>query len=199
MNLMNKMPVSSLIFVAVIVFTLAACNQNRPVVPEPVDQPVSNGQMTFTADSFAYYESLLLQDSANMELRLALGVNYYSERQFDKAIGHLLKVVTNDPKNQEALITLGNVFYDTGQFENAITYYEKALALNDKNVDVRCDLATCYLNLKQPEKSLSLLKKNLAIDPDHAQSHHNLSVVYRQMGRTIEADEQMKVFNALGK
>ena len=91
------------------------------------------------------------------------------------------------------------MYYDTDQYDNAITYYEKALALNDKNVDVRCDLATCYLNEKKTDQAYKLLKKNLDINPNHAQSHHNLSVVYGQMGKTKEAEAELKIFNSLQK
>jgi tetratricopeptide (TPR) repeat protein len=199
MNLLTKTSCYGILGVVTLLFVFAACDQNKPVVPEGMNNVQNTGTTAFPQDSFAYYENILVKDSMNVELRMALATNYYSERLFEKAIDHLLKVVRIDSKNKEALTTLGNVYYDAGQNENAVIYYEKLLALDNKNVNVRCDLATCYLNLKQPEKSLSLLKKNLEIDPNHAQSHHNLSVVYGQLGRTKEAEEQMKVFNSLKK
>ena len=91
------------------------------------------------------------------------------------------------------------MYYDSEDYANAVKYYEKELVLDPNNVNVRCDLATCYLNMKKPQVSLSLLKKNLTINPNHAQSHHNLSIVYTQLGKTKEADAEMAVFNSLSK
>jgi Tfp pilus assembly protein PilF len=196
---MNKSAFYSFLFFIALIFTLSACDSNKPVVPEGIDNVANHDAGGFPSDSFAYYENILMKDSMNVELRLALATNYYSERLFEKAIDHLLKVVRMENNNLEALITLGNVYYDAGQNDNAVVYYEKVLQLDPRDVNVRCDLATCYLNMKQPEKSMNLLKKNLEIDPKHAQSHHNLSVVYNQMGRAKEAEEEMKVFNSLGK
>jgi Tfp pilus assembly protein PilF len=196
---MNKTSFYSFLLIVAMVVCIAACDSNKPVVPESGNNNMNQVKEGFPSDSFAYYENILVKDSMNVDLRLALATNYYSERLFEKAIDHLLKVVRIDNKNLEALITLGNVYYDAGQNENAVIWYEKALVLDPKNVNVRCDLATCYLNMKQPEKSMTLLKKNLEMDPKHAQSHHNLSVVYSQLGKTKEAEEEMKVFNSLGK
>jgi tetratricopeptide (TPR) repeat protein len=181
-----------------LIFSLFACNSNKPIESTiPKDLNINND--VFPQDSFNYYEKALSEDSLNIDLRIALATNYYAKKQFDKAIDHLLLVHRFDNKNIEAIITLGNIYYDSEQNEKAIEYYEKALVFDKENVNVRCDLATCYLNLKNPEKARILLKKNIEINYNHAQSHHNLSVVYSQLGKTKEAEDEMKIFNSLNK
>lgn len=180
-------------------FLFTACNYTKQNNSEKLTEDLKETPETFSADSFAFYEEILEDDSLNTELRLALAANYYVEKQFEKAIYHLLIVCRIDKKNIEALITLGNVYYDAGQDVDAIIYYEKALVMDNKNVDVLCDLATCYLNMNKPDKSYSLLMKNLKINPNHAQSHHNLSVVYTQLGKTKEAAEEMEIYNKLSR
>jgi len=179
--------------------TFLACNSKTPNEQankkNNVNQPVSG----FPADSFAYYENALAKDTANMGLRMALATNYYSEKQYDKAILHLQKVYNSDKKNKDVVITLGNVYYDAGQYDKGIEFYEKALTIDPKNSNVRCDLATCYLNIKNTEKAFKLLKKNIEMDYNHAQSHHNLSVVYKQMGKIKESEEELVIFNKLNK
>jgi len=172
------------------------CSSNDTVKQTTPPKEKSNG---FNADSFAFYEQALLQDSSNIQLHLVLGNNYYVKMNYEKAIDHLLKVCRIDEKNTIALIGLGNIYYDMEQYQKAIDYYEKALVLDNNNVNVRCDLATCYLNIKNTEKACALLKKNIELDHNHAQSHHNLSVVYKEMGKVKEADEEMKIFNSLRK
>lgn len=180
-------------------FFFSACNSNQQTEKNNQNKGSIGNTDAFSADSFAFYENILINDSLNTELRTALASNYYADKNFKKAINHLLIVCQIDDKNIESFILLGNIYYDVEQNENAIEYYEKALALDDKNVDVRCDLATCYLNIEKPEQACALLKQNIAIDNNHAQSHHNLSVVYTQLGKAKEAEDEMKIYNNLVK
>jgi tetratricopeptide (TPR) repeat protein len=197
---MKKSTSVVLIVFSVFVFILFSCNYSRRNVTEEVKKTDSVASKNlFSADSFAYYESNLAKDSLNVELRLALANNYYVEKRYDKALGHLLILYGMDSKNLKILTGLGNVYYDTEDYNNAVKYYEKELSLDPNNVDVRCDLATCYLNMKKPEISLGLLKKNIKINPKHIQSHHNLAVVYGQLGKSKEAEEEMAIYNSLTK
>jgi Tfp pilus assembly protein PilF len=188
-----------LVIIVCLIFTFSACNSNKQNPSVSPGKGLNDSTNAFTADSFAYYEHVLIADSSNSALRIALATNYYADKQFDKAIGHLLQVYRADNKNLEVLITLGNVYYDTEQYVEAADFYEKALSIDNKNTNVRCDLATCYLNLKNPDKACTLLKKNIEMDDKHAQSHHNLSVVYNQLGKIKEAEEEMKIFNTLSR
>lgn len=194
---MKYKSVLGILIIISLIVSFSACNLSVQKDLGKVNNDSIVSADNFPADSFAFYENVLINDSLNTDLRLALATNYYAEKQFDKAIEHLLIVCNIDNKNIEALIILGNIYYDSEQNENAIKYYEKALALDNKNVNVRCDLATSYLNIKNPNKALNLLKKNIEMQPNHAQSHHNLSIVYTQLGKTKEAEEQMKIFNKL--
>lgn len=188
---------TGLTIVICLIIAFSACNSNKQDPSVRPGRGLNDSSDAFTADSFAYYENVLIKDSSNTALRIALATNYYAGKQFDKAIGHLLKVYRNNSKNMEVLITLGNVYYDAEQYKEAVNFYEKALSLDNKNTNVRCDLATCYLNLKNPDKACTLLKTNIEMDHNHAQSHHNLSVVYNQLGKTKEAEEEMNIFNKL--
>ncbi|MFH0867648.1 MAG: hypothetical protein V1904_15770, partial [Bacteroidota bacterium] len=69
--------------------------------------------------------------------------------------------------------------------------------LDSTNTNVRCDMATCYLNIKKPQKALILLKENIKMDNNHSQSHHNLSVVYTELGMTKEAEEESDIFKKM--
>lgn len=52
-------------------------------------------------------------------------------------------------------------------------------------------MATCYLNLKNVEIALKILLENTKIDYNHAQTHHNLSIVYSKLGKPKEASAEM--------
>jgi Tfp pilus assembly protein PilF len=177
--------------------TLGACNSNETTETYNADSSGNISAAKNTVDSFAVYEKALALDSLNIDLRNALAAKYYSADDYERAEFHYSKVCNVDKKNLLALTGLGNIFYDTKQFKKAIEYYQKALSIDEKNTNVRCDMATCYLNINLPGKALIILKENLAIDYNHAQSHHNLSVVYQKLGKQKEADEEMRIYNNL--
>jgi tetratricopeptide (TPR) repeat protein len=165
---------------------------------EPINISEVNNQANTSLDNnIESIEKLLLTDSLNIDIRIDIASRYYSEQNFEKAFFHFFKVFEIDNKNLNALINLGNIYYDTQQFDKAIIYYDKALIIDKGNINVKCDLATCYLNIKMPEKAIEILKENVAINYNHAQSHYNLAVIYKQIGKIKESDEEMRIFNSL--
>jgi len=175
-----------------------SCRDEKPKTNATAEQSVPNVPANSSlADAHTSTENLLITDSLNTGLRTDLALSYYGNKEFVKAIRHLLVVQGQDKKNAIALITLGNVYYDTEQDENAIVFYEKALQLEKFNYNVRCDMATCYRRLKKPEIAIRLLKENIKMNYSHAQSHYNLSVIYKEAGKINEAEEEMSAFQKL--
>lgn len=182
-----------------IVLLLASCNNSElKVSSNPVQNtdPLQMKDPSLAMDNPDSYELALKTDSLNINIRLRLAGQYYTNKNFDKALYHYLVVNSIDKKNLAALFNLGNVYYDTQQDQLAIKYYEKYLELDNSNSNVRCDLATCYMNLKNTNKAISLLRENIKINNNHPQSHYNLSVILKQAGKTAEADEEMKIYNS---
>ena len=190
---MNTKTLTGIFFIAFIIF-FASCNSDKVKTTDKTTTVIEN-----SVDSLAMLENVIAVDSLNIDLRLAIASRYYKIRKFDNALEHLMKAEQIDKNNIDVLIGLGNVYYDTENFEDAIGYYEKVLKIEPENTNVRCDMATCFLSTNKPEKALSLLKKNLEIDKNHLQSHHNLSIVYKQMGKTKEADEEKAIYEKLIK
>lgn len=170
-----------------------ACNSSVKKETNQTDE----SNLTAATDSFAIYEDMLVKDSANIQLRTKLAIEYYAAKKYSKAISHFTTIYNYDNKNLKALTNLGNLYYDTEDYDKAIEFYKKALAIDNTNTNARCDMATCYLNIKEPKTALALLKENIKMDYNHKQSHHNLAVVYSELGMTKEADEETAIFNKL--
>lgn len=178
---------------------ISSCNNSELKVSGSQNSNEESKQMIIPAismDNPVALESALETDSMNTEIRLRLAAQYYTSKNFDKALYHYLLVNRIDKKNLAALFNLGNVYYDTQQDELAIKYYENYLELDKSNSNVRCDLATCYLNLNNTNKAISLLRENIKINYNHPQSHYNLSVILKKVGKNAEAEEEMKIYTS---
>lgn len=185
---------SSFISICLLLFS---CNADESVKVKAANNQFTTQVQTITPSQTEALEDTLLSDSLNISLRLELASLYYSEEKLEEALFQFLKVTDIDNKNLTALINVGNIYYDSQQFEKAIDYYKKALIIDNKNVNVKCDMATCYLNNKMPEKAIEILKENVKTNFNHVQSHYNLAVIYKQLGKIKESDDEMKIFNSI--
>ena len=50
------------------------------------------------------------------------------------------------------------------------------------------------MTLNQPEKALALLEQAVKLDPTNATAHFRLSTLYRQMGRTADAQRELEEY-----
>jgi len=181
-------------------FIMISCNNSEIKVPGNHTEKADPSQLNMPSISMDSPESLeiaLKNDSLNTDIRLKLAAQYYTNKNFDKALYHYLFINRHDNRNMAALFNLGNVYYDMQQDQLAIKYYEKFLEADKSNSNVRCDLATCYMNLNNIEKGISLLRENIKINFNHPQSHYNLSVMLKQTGKKAEADAEMNIYNNL--
>lgn len=183
--------VSNIVLVCLL---LLSCNSSDTL---KVNSKIEQNNSIVSTDTIQILESSLIQDSLNIENRLDLALRYYSKYEFEKAIFHFSKIISIDGKNLDAIINIGNVYYDTQQYAKAMEYYQNALVIDDSNINVRCDYATCYLNEKMPEKAIEILNENVKRNFNHAQSHYNLAIIYKQLGKVQESDKEMKIFNSI--
>ncbi|MBK7214191.1 MAG: tetratricopeptide repeat protein [Bacteroidales bacterium] len=178
-----------------LIATLTSCQDNSSGKKNDVADNQNVKQLsTLSVENPEEMEKALVNDSLNTEIRLRLAAHYYSAQDLNKALYHNLTVNRISPDNMAATFNLGNIYYDLNQNEPAIRFYEKFLTVEKTNCNVRCDLATCYMRLNKLDKAEKLLKENTSIDFNHPQSHYNLSMVLKQMGKTAEAEKEMKIY-----
>jgi len=114
-----------------------------------------------------------LKPQAEHEFRAALSLNQFDEK---------------------AWRGLGEVMADKGDFSAAKEDYTRALALNRKDSDVETDLAKLLSAHGDAQEATSLLEMAVKDDPTNIQAHYQLSTLYRQAGRTTDAQHEMNEF-----
>jgi Tfp pilus assembly protein PilF len=99
----------------------------------------------------------------------------------------LRKTVEQAPKDVALLTQLGNKLYDAGQFNQAAEYYQRVMAIDPGNISVSTDLGTALFYAGQVDAAIAQLNQSLKLDPRHAQTLHNLVVVYWQGKKDLKA------------
>lgn len=86
--------------------------------------------------------------------------------------------------------SLGAVSYREGRFDSAVRYFRKAIALEDLPY-TRLHLGLSYLGKNDLERALGEMTKAIDLAPSEAEYYYQRSAVYRLMGDTAKADEDL--------
>jgi len=81
--------------------------------------------------------------------------------------------------------------------EEALTDVEKALAICPNLMAARVDRARALMKLDRHTEALKDLESAEKADPAEASTHFLLAQTYRALGRTQEAQAEMKLFSKL--
>lgn len=90
---------------------------------------------------------------------------------------------------------LGGIMTAKGDFKAAEEDYKRALALQPKDSEAKTGLAIVLLSTNQTNDAISLLESAIKDDPTNLVAHYRLSVLYRRIGRTAEAQRETDTFH----
>jgi len=99
---------------------------------------------------------------------IQLGLNYYTNNNYTKAIEAFSKALEINNKSVEAMNNLGATSYMMGDLDKAILYFEKAIELNRNYVEAYGNLAYAYLEKNDLSKAEEVLKEGLKYNPNAA-------------------------------
>lgn len=96
--------------------------------------------------SMEYFEKAIKVDPNYSEAYNNLGYAYERAGEFDKAILHYQKALSNPlyPTAEKGYINMGNAYYRTGRYENAVNAYKEALKRSPNLSLAYLKLALCY-------------------------------------------------------
>lgn len=102
--------------------------------------------------------------------------------------------VSLNQADEKAWRGLGEIMADKGDLTAAKQDYTKALALFPKDSDAETDLAKLLTARGDTKTATELLESATKDDPTNIVAHYQLSGLYRQAGRTAEAEHEMDQF-----
>ncbi|MGH9405691.1 MAG: tetratricopeptide repeat protein [Terriglobia bacterium] len=79
----------------------------------------------------------------------------------------------------------------------ALAHYERAVAMSSGNADAQLGLGEVLLTLARPEQALEHLRIAARSDPLNSAAHYRLAIAYRSLGRTAEAQKEMRLFEQI--
>ena len=127
-----------------------------------------------------------------------LGNAYWKLLMWGPARKEFLAELTNDPQNCQAQWKLGDILLEQqAEPQSALAELDKALALCPDLPEAHEDRGRALLKLERYEDAAKDLQIAATADPTEPRSHFLLSQAYRALGRTQEAQAEMRTFSKL--
>jgi tetratricopeptide (TPR) repeat protein len=156
-------------------------------------------------ESMKNYDGALLEYKKAVEVapqqagtHYHLGNAYWSLNMWNAATEQFRAELANDPSNCMAQWKIGNIVLEEhGDSAGALAEIQKALDACPDLMSARVDRARALIKLERPSEAVNDLEAAAKADPAEALTHFLLAQAYRALGRTQEAQAEMKVFSKL--
>jgi len=156
-------------------------------------------------ESMKNYDGALLEYKKAVEVapqqagtHYHLGNAYWSLNMWDAATEQFRAELANDPSNCLAQWKMGNIILEEhGDSAGALAEIQKALDACPDMMSARVDRARALIKLERHSEAVSDLEAAVKADPAESLTHFLLAQAYRALGRTQEAQAEMKVFSKL--
>lgn len=99
-----------------------------------------------------------------------------------------------NPLDEQSECRLGDIALERDDLKEANERYIRALELQPADPDASIGLAKVFMTMDQPRKAEPLLQHALQLDPTSAVAHFRLSTIYRQTGRTADAQHELEEY-----
>jgi len=156
-------------------------------------------------ESMKNYDGAVLEYKKAVEMapqqpgtHFKLGNAYWYLGEWDTAIKEFQSELVNDPQNCEAQGQIGNILIaQRMNFEEGLAAVDKALAICPNQTQARIDRGRALLKLNRGEEAVKDLQAAEQATPDDPTIHFFLAQGYRALGRSQEAQAEMKIFSKL--
>jgi len=99
-----------------------------------------------------------------------------------------------NPEDEQALCRLGEISLLGNKLDEANQRFSKALQLEPNDPEASIGAAKVAMAMQNSKKAEILLLHAIQLDPTSAVAHFRLSTVYRQLGRTADAQKEIEQY-----
>ena len=146
----------------------------------------------------AYHHALKLAPTlqgAHLQIAVLMLTHSQEPDVWRQALAELNEELKVDPTSAQAEYEIGEVYRKHAQLDPAIAAFRRALQLDPAAIPARLGLAKALRQLDRKREALEALQP--AQDADDPGVHFLLAQIYRDLGRTAEAQEEEAKFKKL--
>jgi tetratricopeptide (TPR) repeat protein len=150
-----------------------------------------------TDDAIGEFEAAAKAAPTQPDVHFGLGYLYWKQKRYDDAEHEFSQELKNDPKNAQALAYFGDALMKTGRKKAALESLKNAIQLRSDLHVAHVDLGILNADSRQYEAAVTQFREAINSDPKNFDAHYRLARVYRELGRTAEADAEFAIVQKL--
>ena len=146
----------------------------------------------------------LLLDARHLDPKLEhidldVAMTYYRLSNLNEAARNFELALEHQPSNTDAMVFLAECYSREPNWPRAERMYRRALAAGKQDAATYHGLGRALLGEHQPAAALAFFEQALAKDPSLTECHFQMANALRALGRSQEAEHQLKIFQAIEK
>ncbi len=129
----------------------------------------------------------------NNQINYFVAYNYYTQKNWDKALKYTDNGLLLNPGNEELLNLQAAIYTEGGKLEQAMASYKERIAKNPNDKNSLVQYGSMLSNAGKLDESIDIFKKVLAVDPQSDIATFNLAAALKNKASAIQKEEQDKV------
>ena len=105
--------------------------------------------------------------------------------------------LANNSFDEKSECRLGEIAFRAADLKDAYAHYSRAVNLQPNDADAALGLGNTLAAMHQPDKAQPLLEHAVQLEPFSAVIHYRLASVYRDVGRTADANRELAEFKRI--
>jgi tetratricopeptide (TPR) repeat protein len=143
------------------------------------------------------FEIYTAQHTHDSKAFFALGLARLNDQRYEDSRRALEKALELDPKLTEAEYSLGILFLKEGDNQAALAHFERVLKAQPKHAGALLNSGMLYLQEGVLEKAKAALSTCETVDGNNPDLQYQLSLLYKRLGNTEEAQLHLERFRVL--
>jgi len=140
------------------------------------------------AEARAEYEKVLaLRPELATTIYQQIGFSYIQEKQYDKAVEYLDKVLAADPGNAQVRAIAAQAALEGKMVDRARQLLSALDETKITNPDVFFNMGVNFFNAGQTGDAIAYFGKTIAVDPKYVDAYYRRALGYLGQGKTAEA------------
>jgi cytochrome c-type biogenesis protein CcmH/NrfG len=108
-----------------------------------------------------------------------------------------IAALADDPLDGKSEDRLGEIAFGRSDLKGAFAHLSKAVELQPDDAEANLGLAKTLMSMQEPQKAEKYLDHAVKLDPYNSAIRFRLASLYRQLGRSAEADREIAEFRRL--
>ena len=173
----------------------AAATGPSPEIVAALAQAEADFQAGKYAEARTGFEKLLvLRPDAATTIHQRIGFTYIQEKQYDKALEHLQKVLDAAPSNSVVRGIMAQAALEGGMLDRGLELLKGIDESSIKSPDLFFNIGVNFVNANRPEDAIAYFTKAVTVDPSYADGYFRRGLAYVGVGKTAEAKADLNKF-----